>query len=463
MSQTLYRLCLSFLLSGALLVSHSVIAQPPITADSLLEEVRQGATRDARENAQRLQRFRQAREQQQELLAALQAEHDEQDTLSERQERRFEENDQQIAVLQERLTQRLGTLRELFGVLQQVSSDAQAQFYNSLTQIQYPERIEYLGEFTQKMGQTTVLPSIEEIERLWFELQREMTETGKIYRGTHPVVTRSGQVIEQEVVRVGSFNLVSDGKYLQFIPETGRIVEYGRQPSSRNLKGARELTSDRGGDLVAFTLDPTRGQLLGLLVAVPNLFERVGQGGIIGYVILSLGLVAVIIAVVRFTMLMLIQSKVRWQIQNPHHPGDNPLGRILSEYTSHKERDIETLELKMGEAVMREVPKINRGLSFLKIIAAVAPLMGLLGTVTGMIITFQAIVLFGAGDPKMMAGGISQALVTTVLGLTVAIPTLLMHNLVQSRAKAITEVLEQEAVAIVAEQSDKLKPAPSVL
>lgn len=461
MSRIFNLICLALLSSGLVLASLSARAQTPITADSLLEEVRQGATRDARENAQRLQRFRQAREQQQELLAALQAEHDEQDALSEQQERRFEENDQQIAVLQERLAQRLGTLRELFGVLQQVSSDAQAQFYNSLTQIQYPERIEYLGEFTQKMGQTTVLPSIEEIERLWFELQREMTETGKVYRGTHPVVTGSGQVIEQEVVRVGSFNLVSNGKYLQFVPETGRVVEYARQPSSRNLKGARELTSDRGGDLVPFTLDPTRGQLLGLLVAVPNLFERVGQGGIIGYVILSLGLVAVILAVVRFTMLMLIQNKIRWQIQNPHQPADNPLGRILSEYTSHKERDIETLELKMGEAVMREVPKINRGLSFLKIIAAVAPLMGLLGTVTGMIITFQAIVLFGAGDPKMMAGGISQALVTTVLGLTVAIPTLLLHNLVQSRAKAITEVLEQEAVAIVAEQSDKPKAEPS--
>ena len=427
---------------------------PAILMDELLEEVRVGRLRDARENKQRLAEFKKEKANQQAAYNALKAEEKNQEDISEQREKQFEDNEIAINGLQERLTERLGSLKELFGVLQQVSSDAQGQFYGSLTQLQYPERAEYLSGFSEKMGQTTELPSIEEIERLWFELQREMTESGKIVRRTQSVVTGSGEELQQEVIRVGNFNIISDGKYLQFIPETGRVLEYARQPASRYLAGAKAI-SEGEKDVVAFTIDPTRGQLLSLLVAAPDLRERIGQGGIIGYVILALGALAVVIAVARYAILFVIQQKITQQIKQPGIIGNNPLGRILDEYASHKERDLETLELKMGEAVMREVPRINYGLAFLKIIAAVAPLMGLLGTVTGMIITFQAIVLFGAGDPKMMAGGISQALVTTVLGLTVAIPTLLLHNFVQTRAKSITEVLEQEAVAIVATQAEK--------
>jgi len=94
-------------------------------------------------------------------------------------------------------------------------------------------------------------------------------------------------------------------------------------------------------------------------------------------------------------------------------------------------------------------------LMFLKIIAVVAPLLGLLGTVTGMIITFQAITLFGTGDPKLMAGGISTALVTTVQGLCVAIPTVLLHTLVASRARRLNQILEEQAAGMVAVQSER--------
>lgn len=425
-----------------------------LSLDTLLEEVKQGRQQEARINAQRIAEFRREKSQQQQRLNDLKAEQQRQEQVSEEREKTFEDNELLITDLHRLMNERLGELKELFGVLQQVSSDALGQFYASLTQLRYPERTEFLGDFSDKMGQTTELPSIDEIERLWFELQREMTESGKVVRGIKPVINRDGQELQKEVVRVGTFNIVSDGKYLQFIPETGRIIEYSRQPSARYLNGAEDI-SEPGAGTVEFTIDPTSGQLLSLLVASPDFSERVAQGGIIGYVILSLGAIALVVAVVQLGILTVLNSKINKQITQPSTIGNNPLGRILDEYQSHKERDLETLELKMGEAVMREVPKINRGLSFLKIIAAVAPLLGLLGTVTGMIITFQAIVLYGAGDPKMMAGGISQALVTTVQGLSVAIPTLLLHNLVQTRARRITEVLEQEAVAIVANQAEK--------
>lgn len=450
----------ALLIAGVCLISFNAYAEQKtnFSLDALLEEVKEGRLKDAELNKKRLAEFKKMKAEQQQKLKDINQEQVEQEQLSTEREQQFEANEELITSLQQRLTERLGSLKELFGVLQQVAGDAQGQFSNSIIQLQYPERSEYLAKFASKMGQTNDLPTIEEIERLWFELQREMTESGKVVRRKQNVVTSEGNEVQKDVVRVGAFNLVADGKYLQFIPETGRVLEYGRQPADRYLAGAKAI-SEPGDELVAFTIDPVRGQLLSLLVQAPNLKERVAQGGVIGYFILALGAVSILLAFYRLIVLGIVNQKVNQQIRQPENIGNNPLGRILDEYQSHKDRDLETLELKLGEAVLREVPKINRGLSFLKIIAAVAPLMGLLGTVTGMIITFQTITLFGTGDPKLMAGGISQALVTTVLGLTVAIPTLLLHNLVQGQAKKITEVLEQESVAVVAMQAESQKSA----
>ncbi|MDH3768834.1 MAG: MotA/TolQ/ExbB proton channel family protein, partial [Gammaproteobacteria bacterium] len=293
----------------------------------------------------------------------------------------------------------------------------------------------------------------EEIERLWFELQREMTESGKTVTFPTTVVAASGDEEQRDVTRIGLFNVVSNGSYLQHITETGRLIELGRQPAGRYTKRIGDLES-AGGGMHAFALDPLRGQLIGLLTETPNLRERIDQGGWIGYIIIVLGIIALLAALYRLVVLSGTSAKVRSQMKNPGNPGNNPLGRVLAVYTENKAADVETLELKMGEAILKEQPKLNSMLTFLKIIAAVAPLLGLLGTVTGMINTFQAITLFGTGDPKLMAGGISQALVTTVLGLCVAIPTLFLHTLVSSRSKSVGQILQEQAAGIIARQAE---------
>ena len=144
---------------------------------------------------------------------------------------------------------------------------------------------------------------------------------------------------------------------------------------------------------------------------------------------------------------------VRKQASASEPNSNNPLGRVLQVGRENLSKDIETLELKLAEAIMAERPSIEKGINVVKIISVVAPLAGLLGTVTGMIITFQQITLFGTGDPKIMAGGISQALVTTVLGLVVAIPTTLAHSFLQSSARSVVDVLEEQATGIVAEKA----------
>ena len=374
--------------------------------------------------------------------------------MSHQHEQAFEKNEQEIGQLQDRLFERLGSLKELFGVLQLVSNDAQGQFENSLVQMHYPDRTAKLKEFSEKMGQTSNLPTIEEIEALWFELQREMTESGKIVQSKQVVLNKDGKEEKVDVTRVGTFNLIADGKYLQRIPETGRLIEFSRQPNSRYMTGASEIES-ANGTIIPFTIDPIRGQLIALKGTEPNLIERVQQGGVIGYIILSLGFIVVLIAIIRYITLLIEGKRIAKQLTELDKPGSNPLGRVLKVYQDNTNEDIDSLELKLGEAILREVPRVNRGLPFIKLTAAIAPLLGLLGTVTGMIITFQAITLFGAGDPKLMAGGISQALVTTVLGLVVAIPTLFLHNIVQGQATKITETLEQESIALVALQIEE--------
>ena len=438
----------------ALGVGNTVHAAQAVSLDELLQQVKQGRIKDAEENAARIAEFQRDRSRQQQLLRELEAERARQEQLSEQLEQTFETNDAQIMDLERALQDRLGDLKELFGVLQQAAGDARANFDGSLTQIQFPDRTEWLTEFAQKMGQTNRMPSLQEIERLWFELQREMTASAKVVELTTTVVSATGQEEQRDIVRVGLFNAVSDGKYLEYVPETGRVVELPRQPQGRYTSRAADLQEADSG-LHSFAVDPTRGQLLALLVQSPSLMERVAQGKIVGYVIIGLGAIGLLIAIWRLLALSATGAKVNRQAKNLDQAGNNPLGRVLKVAHDNPEVDVEALELKLGEAILKETPKFNSMLPFLKIISVVAPLLGLLGTVTGMIITFQAITLYGAGDPKLMAGGISTALVTTVLGLVVAIPMVFLHTLVQSRARRLSQILQEEAAGMLSERSER--------
>lgn len=440
--------CLAFGLTSP---SYAVEA---VSLDELLNLVKQGRVKDAAANKARIDEFQKNRAQQQQALANMKAERTREEGRSVTLEQRFAVNDEEIIVLERALLERLGDLKELFGVLQQAAGDARGNFDASVTQAQFPDRSEWLTGFAQKMGSTTRMPTLEEIERLWFELQREMTESGKVTKFTAPVVNANGEEEQREVVRVGLFNVISGDKYLEFVPESGRLVELQRQPAGRFTSRAEDLAEASSG-LVAFSVDPTRGQLLGLLVQEPSLMERVHQGQIVGYVTMTLGAIGVIIAIWRLLSLTATSAAVSAQSRNLNNPGNNPLGRVLKVAADNPNVDVEGLELKLGEAILKETPKLTSMLSFLKIIAVVAPLLGLLGTVTGMIITFQAITLFGAGDPKLMAGGISTALVTTVQGLCVAIPMVFLHTIVQSRAKRLTQILQEEAAGMLSERAER--------
>jgi biopolymer transport protein ExbB len=255
------------------------------------------------------------------------------------------------------------------------------------------------------------------------------------------------------VIRVGAFNAISDGQYLKWIPDVGRLGEIGRQPAPKFVGTVDNLESAQDG-LVRFAIDPARGQILALLVNTPTFRERIDYGGAVGYAIIILGSLTMFFGFLRLIQVFIISRKVASQKKTTQPSEGNPLGRVLKVYADNREQDTETLELKLEEQVLRETAKIEGFLWLIKVVSAVAPLMGLLGTVTGMINTFQIITLFGTGDPKMMASGISEALVTTMLGLIAAIPLVLMHSLLASMARGVTNVLEEQSTGLIATQAE---------
>ncbi|CAM3746747.1 MotA/TolQ/ExbB proton channel family protein [Parendozoicomonas haliclonae] len=442
-----------FVLAGA--ISGTAFSEQALSLDELLKQVEKGQVAEARDNRVRERRFLAEQTSQQQKLTDARNTLNQKEQQAAQLEKLFEENERLLTSKQSQLKERMGNLTELFGHLISASGDLRGVIDNSLTSVQYPDRTAFLDQLIEKMSGAEQLPQMQEIERLWFELQREMTESGKVVSFTAPVTSPAGETSEQTVVRVGSFNAITaDGHYLTY--DNGSLAQLARQPASEYLQWGQTLSTSSTG-LTPFGIDPTGpsgGSFLSALIDSPSLVERWHQGGVIGYIISGLGVFAVLFAVLKLLTLAVVNAKVKSQLRSNKANNNNPLGRVLAVHEQDPNMDSETLELKLSEAIIRETPKLEHGLNLLKIIAAVAPLMGLLGTVTGMIITFQAITIFGAGDPKAMAGGISGALVTTVLGLIVAIPTILLHTLVNGKARGLINILVEQSTGIIAQHTE---------
>ena len=435
--------------AGCVLVPAGAMAQPSKSLDDLLKKVKKGYTAERAELQKREAAFKGARDQQAALLAKAERELAAAEKLSADLEKRFQENELKLENLETTLRTRLGTMGELFGVVRQVAGDTAAQVQTSIVSSQIPNRAKRI----ETLAASESLPSIEELEHLWFALQQEMTETGKVVRYNATVSDNDGNRSEQSVVRVGAFNVISNGTYLRYLTDISTLAMLNRQPPGRYLSTARELEASSDG-MVRFAVDPSRGAILGLLIEAPSVEERVALGGAIGYIVLGLGAFALLIGLIRLVGLSLASLKIQGQLKSTTAKGDNAVGRMLQVYENNKTIPAEDLERKLDEVIVRESASFDRFLWIVKVIAVAAPLMGLLGTVTGMIRTFQAITLFGTGDPKLMAGGISEALVTTMLGLVVAIPLVLFHAVLSNLSKRMVDIIEEQAAGVVARRAE---------
>jgi biopolymer transport protein ExbB len=444
----------SILLVLTLLASTLSFAQEagtPQNLDQLLEKVKQDRRSERRWLQEREREFTNQKNQQARLLRDAKAELARVEAVTARLTTTYEANEKVLTELENELRIAVGTFGELFGVVKQVSGDFRAQIQNSIISAQVKDR----EPFIAKLGESKELPTLDELERFWFELQREMTESRKNVSFEASIVRPDGEQTRGMVTRVGAFNLVSEGKYLIYQSETDQIIELSRQPPGHFLSTIKKLEKTDAGETVQFAIDPSRGSLLSILVTAPSFTERIGHGGVVGYVILTLLAIGLVIVGERIFSLSKEEKRIQSQLNSKTIDPANPLGQLMVIFNKYKDDDLETLEVKMNEVIIKYLPLVEKGINTIKIFAAVGPLLGLLGTVTGMIATFQTITLFGTGDPKLMAGGISMALITTVLGLVCAIPLLLLHTFVSNKSKKIIQILEEQSAGLLATKSEE--------
>ena len=420
------------------------------TLEQLLEITENDRQASGVINDQREQTFLATRDRQKFLLEQAVARLDQEEKRSVRLQKQFEENEKTLEDIQETLRIRIGNFGELFGVVRQVAGETIAIVKNSIVSLQFPNREKNLTGLAEARG----IPSIEQMHDLRVELLREMSQSGQVQRFQKQVVLPGGSIVDAEIVRVGVFNAITENFFLQFVPDTPSLQVLARQPARRYQSMAEDLFAlDTGYTTMA--VDPSRGQILSLLIQAPGLAERINQGGLVGYFIIFIGLLGLALSLWRLLVLRQDGQAINQQLTTDIASQDNALGRILSVHNEHDAMDIESLELKIDEAILKEVPKLEKYHSIIKVFAAVAPLLGLLGTVVGMIVTFQALTLFGTGDPKLMAGGISQALVTTMLGLIVAIPLVFLHSVLTSWSGTLIEVLEEQSAGLIARHAER--------
>ncbi len=420
------------------------------TLDDLLEETRNARALEEQATASREQEFLASRDRQKEMMEQARLARDAEQQRSQQISAKFDANELELNDLETLLKAREGNLGELFGVTRQVAADISSVVYHSLISVQHPGR----DQFFLGLAKAKALPSSADLERLWFELLREMTESGRVTRFQTQIVTAQGEKEDAEAVRVGGFIAMSNGRYLAFNPGANTLSVLPRQPS-RELRRLAEGVQEAREGYVRSIVDPSRGVLLSLYVQRPNFFERIEKGEAVGYVIIAVGVVGALLAVYQFVYLMQVRLAVERQLKRLDHPSvDNPLGRVLASFAGDPariEEEAEVAELRISEAVLRELPALERFQGFLRLAVAAGPLLGLIGTVIGMIITFQSITESGSSDPKLMANGIGQAMIATVLGLGIAIPLLFANAALGSLSDRVTQVLDEQSTGILAE------------
>lgn len=421
------------------------------TLDQLLETIRTSDMRDDAENKAREARFAADRDNQAALLKEAEAEKNALEAKAAAIAKEFEDNDKIISELSQARDAKAGNLGELFGVLRQTAGDFATVARNSILSVELKGRTQEID----RLAQTKTMPPMEDLQRFWYAMQQEMTEGGKVKRFEAEVVAKNGEKSKQSVLRVGPFVAISDGKYLDHATGSPSFSIPQQQPASKFGSIGKDFEEETEG-YHNMVVDPSRGVLLSLYSQRPDIMERIHMGGWVGYLILAVGFIGAALGAYQMVYLSKVGSKVNQQLLNMGRlTDDNPLGRVLLSFKGNNMvkagEDAEVVELRISEAVLRELPPIQRIQSFLKLGVAAGPLLGLVGTVIGMIETFQVITESGSGDPKLMAAGISHAMIATVLGLAIAIPLLFMNSALSSRSKRIVQVLDEQSTGLLAE------------
>ena len=442
---------INFVLLAASLSTGFIATTQANQLDDLLKQVKADRVSEAKLDKKREAEFLSARADKSALLTKATKELANQNARNKRLTREYAANEISLSQKAVELDNATGTLGEMFGVSRAAAANAFGQISTSIVSAEFPNR----GKALNRIANSKVIPGLHDLEELWFALQTEMTESGKVSQFSVDVTKLDGTKSTETITRIGTFNLVSADGYLTYNDEVGQVQPLPKQPAGYISETAADFFNTSSG-YAAVYVDPSRGGILALETRKKTVDEFFHEGKEVGYAITVLFIIGLLIAAERLIVLGGMTSRIKAQEKNLDKPNENnPLGRLLKVFYDNQSADAETLELKLDEAILRETPQVDRGVNLIKMFAAIAPLMGLLGTVIGMIMTFQTITLFGTGDPKIMAGNISLALVTTALGLICALPLILIHSIVAGKSKSVLQKLDEQSAGLIAAIAEK--------
>ena len=450
--------------AAALLGLSSVAVTLPATAQSLsdvLNKVREDSSTMSAEDQQRLRDFQSDLNSQEAKMAEARAALNAAEARGRALSAQFDANEATLGDLEAQVSEQAGDFQELLGQFRTAAGETMPEISNSFANFDYTGRVEGIAE----IAEARTLPNRSQLERLPKAILQEMIAQSEVKSFTTTVdgIGPDGSNAEANVFRIGVFTAAVDGK--DFIEVKKKddgdtyLTAFRTQPSGSFASAVSKLANASDDAIVRAPVDPSKGNLFGILADLPKLSDRIAQGGPVGAVIMVLLAVGLLIGIYKIFSLFTMGGAMRKTAKTRQAGTGNPLARVFETYEQNKNSDIETLELKLDERILQESPRIERFNDIIKVLAAVAPLMGLLGTVIGMIITFTSITIYGAGDPKLMAGGISVALMTTVFGLVAAIPLLLVHAVASAMARANQQILDEQAAGLVAEKAESMRGA----
>lgn len=456
------QLSLKALGAAAALGVSTLIASAPAQAQSLrdvITAVQRDSEQLSAEDQQRLEAFQRDRDQQAASMAEARSALAVAESRGNVLNAEFDANEAALSDLQAQLEAEAGDFGELLGQFRTAAGETMPEISNSFANFDYPGRVEELSSVAQARS----LPTRTELDSLPRAMLREMVAQSEVKTFTAEVAGAGpdGANADVEVMRIGVFTAATtDGARFVEVIDPGQnqdtyLKAFDAQPAGSFRSAMTRLMNAGQDEVVRSPVDPSKGDLFGILGDLPGLGDRLEDGGLVGNIILGLLAIGSLFAIFKIFTLFTMGGAMRRTAKTKQAGDGNPLARVFEVYETHKHQDLETLELKLDEQILQESPKIERYNDIVKVLAAVAPLLGLLGTVIGMIITFTAITIYGAGDPQLMADGISVALMTTVLGLVAAIPLLLLHAVASSMARGNQQILDEQAAGLVAERAEQ--------
>jgi len=394
-------------------------------------------------------------------LESLRSENDRRNSNYQSLLQRFATKVEQKRVLEIELDNQKDSMRLIEGTVRTSAKQMRKRALNSPVTAERPARLQEL-EALLDTNRFPGLESIQALTEMWF---LELAASGEVRSNLNVCIAPDGSEKQGTVTRLGTLGAFfsnNDGNTSFLRPSVSGKLEMVAGDFNDAVAGAKDFAM---GQRVDAPMDFSGGEVFKRFGDESGFLSSIQNGGLLVWPILLVGFLGFVLAGERLFSLSRIRTcpdcqmgkAMEWAVKGDLKrcasclgtKGNTPTCRVLKHVVLHSGGTLVSMEKGLQESILQELPRLERFLPTINILAAVAPLLGLLGTVTGMIGTFQVITIFGTGDARMMSGGISEALITTQLGLAVAVPLTLMHHFLERKVDRMVADMEEKGTTLV--------------